>query len=137
MGARRADHRASEEARTMTPEDIDFDLRAGERAVRDLVHRYTEEVMRPAGRELDRLPAEDVIAGNSIPWNVHAKCEKLGVRRFGDSGADLTPVQAARLSCLGTEEDGIRGETGHFYFGEDRTSVLWAYNPWGQWRTGP
>jgi hypothetical protein len=27
---------------------------------------------------------------------------------------------------LGSEDDGIKGETGHFYFGEDRTSVLWT-----------
>ena len=27
---------------------------------------------------------------------------------------------------LGSGEDGIRGESGHFYFGENRTSVLWA-----------
>jgi acyl-CoA dehydrogenase len=90
----------------MTPEDIDFDLTEEERAVRDLVHRYAEEVMRPAGRELDRLSADDVIAGNSILWDVHSKWEKLGVRLFGDSASDLSPVQAARLSCLVNEELG-------------------------------
>jgi alkylation response protein AidB-like acyl-CoA dehydrogenase len=95
----------------MTPEDIDFDLTEEERAVRDLVHRYAEEVMRPAGQELDQLSADDVIARDSILWDVHARWDQLGVRLFGDAGTDLTPEQAARLSCLVTEQLGW-GDTG-------------------------
>ena len=43
-------------------QDIDFDYSEEERNIRDLVHRFAEEVMRPAGQALDRRSAEEVIA---------------------------------------------------------------------------
>ena len=38
--------------------------------------------MRPAGQELDRLPADDVIARGSVLWNVHERWDALGIRLF-------------------------------------------------------
>ncbi len=90
----------------MIPEHIDFDLTEEERAVRDLVRHFATEVMRPAGQELDRLAAEDVIAADSLLWDVHKKWDGLGIRQLTESQSDLTPVQVARLSYLSNEELG-------------------------------
>jgi len=90
----------------MIPENIDFDLTAEERTVRELVHRFAAEVMRPAGEELDRVSAEDVVASGSVLWDVHKKWDALGIRLFASEQTDLTPVDLARLSCLVNEELG-------------------------------
>jgi alkylation response protein AidB-like acyl-CoA dehydrogenase len=87
-------------------QDIDFDLTEEERNVRDLVHRFAEEVMRPAGQALDRRSAEEVIASDSIFWDVHKKWDELGVRMLTGSASEFTPVQLARLNCIVTEELG-------------------------------
>lgn len=90
----------------MIPEHIDFDLNEQERTVRELVHRFAAEVMRPAGEELDRLSAEEVAAGGSVLWEVHKKWDALGIRLFAADETDLTAVDLARLSCLVNEELG-------------------------------
>ena len=90
----------------MIPEHIDFDLTEEERTVRDLVHQFAAEVMRPAGQELDRLAADDVIAADSVLWDVHKKWDGLGIRLLTDSESDLSPIQVARLSYLSNEELG-------------------------------
>jgi alkylation response protein AidB-like acyl-CoA dehydrogenase len=90
----------------MIPESIDFDLTEDERTVRDLAHKFAAEVMRPAGEKLDRLSADEVIASDSVLWNVHKKWDELGIRLLTDARSDLTPVQLARLACLVTEELG-------------------------------
>ncbi len=90
----------------MIPNDIDFELTEEERAVRDTVHKFSEEVLRPAGQELDRLSADDVIAQESVLWSVHEKWDALDVRLFTSDTEDITPAQLARLSCLVNEELG-------------------------------
>jgi alkylation response protein AidB-like acyl-CoA dehydrogenase len=90
----------------MTLQDIDFDLSEEERNIRDLVHRFAEEVMRPAGQMLDRRSAEEVIARNSILWDVHKKWDDLGVRVLAGGESEFTPAQLARLNCIVTEELG-------------------------------
>lgn len=90
----------------MIPQDIDFDLSEEERSIRDLVHRFAEEVMRPAGQALDRRSAEEVIAPGSILWEVHKKWDALGVHMFAADPAAFTPTQLARLTCIVTEELG-------------------------------
>jgi len=51
----------------MIPHDIEVGLTDDDRAIWETVHRFAEEVLRPAGRELDRLvdPA-DVVAEKSV-----------------------------------------------------------------------
>jgi len=90
----------------MNPQDIDFDLSDEERAVRDLVHRFAAEVMRPAGQELDQLPASAVVASDSVLWKVHRQWNELGIHLFSGSESDLSPAQAARLGCLVNEQLG-------------------------------
>jgi acyl-CoA dehydrogenase len=86
--------------------DIDFDLSEEERNIRDLVHRFAEEVMRPAGQALDRRSAEQVIARDSILWEVHKKWDDLGVRMLTGEEPQFPPAQLARLNCIVTEELG-------------------------------
>ncbi len=75
----------------MMPQDIDFDLSEEERNIRDLVHRFAEEVMRPAGQALDRRSAAEVIGRDSILWEVHKKWDDLGVRMLTGERAEFTP----------------------------------------------
>jgi acyl-CoA dehydrogenase len=90
----------------MIPSGIDFDLTPEESEIRDLAHRFAADVMRPAGQELDRLTADDVIGAGSILWDVHKKWDALGIRLLSADQSGLTPVQLARLGCMVTEEQG-------------------------------
>jgi acyl-CoA dehydrogenase len=90
----------------MIPDNIDFDLTEEECSIRDLVHQFAETVMRPAGRELDRLPADAVAARGSTLWEVHRKWADLDIRLFSSPQPELTPAQLARLGCLVNEELG-------------------------------
>jgi len=81
---------------------FDGDLNAEERTMVETVHRFAREVLRPAGRTLDRLTAAEVIAPASPLWSVYAEYAKLGI----DMGMldELEPAAAARLECLIVEE---------------------------------
>ncbi|MEB2285211.1 MAG: hypothetical protein B6D46_07605 [Polyangiaceae bacterium UTPRO1] len=90
----------------MIPDGIDFDLTPEETEIRALAHRFAADVMRPAGMELDRLSADDVIAAGSILWEVHEKWDALGIRLLASEQTGFTPVQLARLGCMVSEEQG-------------------------------
>jgi acyl-CoA dehydrogenase len=88
----------------MTSTDIDTDLTDADREIRDTCHRFAAEVLRPAGRTLDRLadPAA-VIATDSVLWDVLAQYHRLGIGGLAaDAGMD--PIAKARLMCLVNEE---------------------------------
>lgn len=84
--------------------DIDSDLSDDDRAVRDLCHKFAAEVLRPAGRALDRLsdPAQ-VIAPGSVLWDVLKQHHALGLGRFA-ADRTMDPVAKARLMCIINEE---------------------------------
>jgi alkylation response protein AidB-like acyl-CoA dehydrogenase len=87
--------------------DYEVELTEEERAVQEMVHGFAEEVMRPAGVELDAMAdPQDVIAENSILWEVFEKHRALGLDQFASPGGDLTPAQQARLRCIIGEELG-------------------------------
>jgi alkylation response protein AidB-like acyl-CoA dehydrogenase len=67
----------------MSYAELDINLSEEEIAVRDMVRRFGEEVVRPAGIRLDRLadPA-DVIARESELWDVHRAYRDLGLHKF-------------------------------------------------------
>ncbi|MFN2427281.1 MAG: acyl-CoA dehydrogenase family protein [Candidatus Binatia bacterium] len=90
----------------MLEHDLDLDLTEDERAVRHLVHRFALDVMRPAGRDLDRLDGEDVIASGSVLWEVHRRWDEMGVRLLSGDTNGMSAAQVARLSCLVNEELG-------------------------------
>jgi len=77
-----------------------------EREIRDTIHRFAEEVMRPVGQHLDKLPdPADVIAPDSELWDVFRRHEALGLQDVAES-PDLTPLQQARIRCMIGEEQG-------------------------------
>ncbi|KAA0240097.1 MAG: acyl-CoA/acyl-ACP dehydrogenase [Dehalococcoidia bacterium] len=91
----------------MNMTDIELDLTDQERQIRDTAHRFAEEVMRPAGRELDKLadPA-DVIKKESILWEVFRKHREIGLADLETETASLPPRERSRLRALISEEMG-------------------------------
>jgi acyl-CoA dehydrogenase len=90
----------------MTSIALEAELTEEERAVRETVHKFAAEVMRPAGIELDAMPdPADVIAKDSILWDVFDKYHALGLEDPEAAGG-LTPVQQARLRAIVAEELG-------------------------------
>jgi len=88
--------------------DLDVDLSDEEQRVRELVHTFAADVMRPAGIQLDALgdPA-DVIAPQSILWEVFKKYRALGLEAYTDPASqEVTPMQRARLRYIIAEEMG-------------------------------
>ena len=83
--------------------DLDFDVTETERAVKETAHRFAAEVMRPAGEKLDKLSAADVIAKDSILWDVHQQYHALGL---GALDPDMPPIEQARLAFIVGEELG-------------------------------
>ena len=91
----------------MSSIDLESQLSDEERAVHETVHKFAEEVMRPAGIALDRLadPA-DVIAADSVLWEVTKAHAALGLDEISDPSSGLSPVQQARLRSVISEELG-------------------------------
>lgn len=80
-----------------------WDLSETEQAVKETVHRFAEDVLRPAGIHLDKLSPERAIEKDSIFWDVHAQYVALGLN---EKQADMTPVENARIQALVSEELG-------------------------------
>lgn len=49
------------------------------RAVQESVHRFARDVLRPIGRELDKMAIDDVIAAGSPYWSLFQAVAKLGL----------------------------------------------------------
>jgi alkylation response protein AidB-like acyl-CoA dehydrogenase len=87
--------------------DLEVNLTYQERAVRDTAHTFAEEVMRPAGIQLDRLSGPtEVIAPQSVLWEVFKAYRELGLHDLDRLDATLTPVERVRLRFLICEELG-------------------------------
>jgi alkylation response protein AidB-like acyl-CoA dehydrogenase len=68
----------------MAYREIDTNLTAEHRALRDMVRKFGAEVMRPAGLALDKLAdPEDVIAEGSVLWDVVRQYHELGLHKTG------------------------------------------------------
>ncbi|MBD3649547.1 MAG: acyl-CoA/acyl-ACP dehydrogenase [Pseudomonadales bacterium] len=91
--------------------DLDLDVTDTEKAVYETAHKFAMEVMRPAGRELDELSPEEVIAQDSIFWEVQRKRKELGLNDPSGGDTSLTPIQRARLNYIVTEQMGY-GDAG-------------------------
>jgi alkylation response protein AidB-like acyl-CoA dehydrogenase len=67
-------------------------------AVRDQMHRFAAEVIRPAGIELDKLTADEVIAPGSRLWDLFRQAYQQGYHTRGFpaalGGAGLGPLEA-------------------------------------------
>lgn len=75
-----------------------------ESAIQHSVHRFARDVMRPIGRELDRMAPEDVIAPGSPFWTVMMESAKLGLDP--QLIAQFPPEMAVRIESLIGEEMG-------------------------------
>jgi alkylation response protein AidB-like acyl-CoA dehydrogenase len=84
--------------------DIEIGLSDEEIAVRDTSHKLAEEVLRPAGRELDRLadPAA-AVAPDSVLWRVFERYRETGLGSLA-TDAGLEPAARARLLAIVNEE---------------------------------
>ena len=84
--------------------DLEIGLSQEDEAIRELTHRFAEEVLRPAGRALDRLPdPAAVIAPDSILWEVFEKYHALDVSRIATDN-EMDAVAKARLMAIVNEE---------------------------------
>jgi len=91
----------------MSSIDYEVELSEEERAVQDTAHRFAAEVMRPAGAKLDALAdPQDVIADDSILWEVFNKYRALGFADLLIPSLGPSSAQQARLRCIVAEELG-------------------------------
>ncbi len=91
----------------MSSIELESGLSPEEREIVSTVHKFAEEVMRPAGTALDQLedPA-DVIAKDSVLWDVFKKHQELGLEAIADPANGFSLGQQARLRCMISEEMG-------------------------------
>ena len=88
----------------MTANDIEIGLSEEDRAIHETVHTFAEQVLRPTGRVLDRMPdPADVITSTSPLWDVFRRYNELGLGRVM-MDTEMDPVRKARLTCLINEE---------------------------------
>jgi alkylation response protein AidB-like acyl-CoA dehydrogenase len=84
--------------------DIEIGLTEEDHAIRETCHTFAVEVLRPAGRALDRLldPAS-VIARESVLWDVFKQHHALGIGRLM-ADPDMDPITKTRRMCIVNEE---------------------------------
>lgn len=87
--------------------DIELGLGEEERSIRDTVHKFAAEVMRPVGKSLDRLddPA-DVIARDSILWDFFEKARALNLHELEEDPSLAGTPRLALIEALIQEELG-------------------------------
>ena len=81
---------------------FDAGLSEEEQGAQQGMHRFAREVMRPIGREVDRMPAEQAYLPGSPFWQFHGEMMKLGMGP--DAMMGLPPEQAARMEGIVVEE---------------------------------
>jgi acyl-CoA dehydrogenase len=79
-------------------------LSEDEFAIQATVHRFAKEVLRPVGRELDKMTSEEAIAPGSPYWGVFAEAAKLGLDPT--FLAQFEPATAIKIESLMGEEMG-------------------------------
>ncbi len=90
----------------MNDKSTELDLSAEAQTILETTHRFAEDVMRPAGIELDQMPdPADVIADGSVLWEVHEKYRQLGVNQLSSIGG-FEPDEIVLLATLVNEELG-------------------------------
>ena len=87
--------------------DIELGLGEEERSIRDTVHKFAAEVMRPVGKSLDRLadPA-DVIARDSLLWDFFEKARALNLDELEEDPSLAGTPRLALIHALIQEELG-------------------------------
>lgn len=87
--------------------DIDLNISRESKAMLKEITKFSMEIMRPAGIELDRMhDPEDVIAETSVLWDVFRKAREMGLhllqipKSFGGMVDDMDPLTAL---CIGEQ----------------------------------
>ena len=88
----------------VSPTGFETPLSEEEAAIQHTVHQFAKNVLRPLGKELDRMTADEVIAPGSPYWSVFAEAAKLGLD--SDLLAQLPPDMAVRVESMIGEEMG-------------------------------
>lgn len=89
----------------MTTYHLEAALSDEMKEIRETVHRFALEVMRPAAAELDRMPdPSDVIAPGSVLWKVFDRYKELGIGDPKKYDPDLNPADRALLHAVVLEE---------------------------------
>ena len=77
--------------------DINLDLTEEDKAIREEAHKFARDVIRPAGREMDRMTAQEAISENSPLHDVMRQAYELGYHKAGFpeevGGLGCTPLQ--------------------------------------------
>jgi alkylation response protein AidB-like acyl-CoA dehydrogenase len=72
-------------------------LSEGDLALKDHIHRFAAQVLRPSAMKLDAMSAEAAIAKGSVYWDVWRQMKEMGLHRQGMpetvGGVTLTPIQ--------------------------------------------
>ena len=91
----------------MSSLDYEIDLGETERAMLNTVHRFSVEVLRPVGQQLDKIadPQQTITADSPI-WTAMSKFKELGISQLDHEEAGFTPQQGARLQAIINEELG-------------------------------
>ncbi len=76
-----------------------------ERAVQQSVHGFAADVLRPIGRTLDQMTADEVVGPGSPFWEVHAIAEKAGLGGAPEAEG-VPPALLARMMAVAVEELG-------------------------------
>jgi alkylation response protein AidB-like acyl-CoA dehydrogenase len=75
-------------------------------ALREHIHRFAVEALRPSAMELDAMSSEEAIAKGSVYWDVWRQMKEMGLHKQGMpeniGGVTLTPIQR----CVVSEELG-------------------------------
>lgn len=81
---------------------LESGLTEEELAIQQGVRRFSREVLRPVGRELDKVTPEEVIAKGSKLWDVLEQANGLGLSV--SSMLEMEPVARARIMAIASEE---------------------------------
>jgi acyl-CoA dehydrogenase len=83
---------------------FDADLSEEEEAVQKAAHQFAAQVMRPIGRELDRMSAAEAFLPGSPFWDFHAAIANAGFIFGSDALGEISPAQMARMEGLVMQE---------------------------------
>jgi alkylation response protein AidB-like acyl-CoA dehydrogenase len=73
-----------------------------EQTVQDMAHRFAEDVLRPAGTEMDEMSAEDSVGPDSPLWAALEQGAGLGLSV--KALMELEPLERARIMLIAAEE---------------------------------
>jgi alkylation response protein AidB-like acyl-CoA dehydrogenase len=86
----------------LEPTGLEPNLTEEELAIQEAMRRFAKEVLRPAGIKLDRVSPEEMVAPDSILWDVLNQSKELGFSV--KAMMDLEPVERARIMAIASEE---------------------------------